>query len=86
MLAFQFPVLMSNVICMRRAIQMNDFTKEELDMMYDKKTVAYILSSNRRSFKEYCTCGGYSKQIIRHMPYCPQEEEVQEWAKDNFYE
>ena len=65
---------------------MNVFTKVELNKIYDKKTVAYILSGNRKSFKKNCTCGGYAKQIIRHMSYCPQEQEVQDWAKDNFNE
>jgi len=65
---------------------MNDFLTSEFLNKYDKKTQAYILSSQRKSFNEHCNCGGYSKEIIRHMPYCPQEQEVQEWAKDNFNE
>ncbi len=55
---------------------MNDFTQEELEKMYDKKTVKYILANNIRSFKKYCTCGGYAQSVIRHKAYCPQEQEV----------
>ena len=62
---------------------MNDLTKEELESMYDKKTIRYILANNIRSFKEHCTCGGYAQSVVRHQDYCPQEQEVIMWVNNN---
>lgn len=62
---------------------MNKFTKEELEVMYDKKHVKYILANNISSFKEYCTCGGYAMDFIEHQSYCPQEQEVVTWVNSN---
>lgn len=62
---------------------MNDFTKDELEKIYDKNSVRYILSNNIRSFKEYCTCGGYANNFITHQPYCPQEQEVIRWINNH---
>lgn len=63
---------------------MNDFTKEYLSTRYDDDSVNYILENNNlRSFKEYCTCGAFSKEIIRHQSFCHQQQEVMKWKKNN---
>lgn len=38
-----------------------------------------------KSFKTYCTCGGYARRINGgpapdpHMKWCPQDQEYREW-------
>ncbi len=38
-----------------------------------------------KTFKEYCTCGGYAWKMNGrpeshpHMDYCPQRDEYEEW-------
>lgn len=40
-----------------------------------------------KTFKHYCTCGGYAHQMSGrpasdpHMDWCPQKEEYREWYK-----
>lgn len=63
---------------------MNDFTKEYLETRYDKNSVKYILAhKNMRSFKEYCNCGAFAKDFIKHQSYCNQEQEVIRWINEN---
>lgn len=61
---------------------MNDFTKEEIIKRYDSNSVKYILTKNIRSFEQYCTCGAYANDVIRHTSYCPQELEVQRFLNE----
>lgn len=44
-------------------------------------------AENLKTFKHYCTCGGFAHQMngrnpaTRHMDWCPQKEEYDEWYK-----
>lgn len=44
-------------------------------------------ADNLKTFKQYCTCGGYAWQMNGrpesqpHMDWCPQEKEYAEWYK-----
>lgn len=47
--------------------------------------MTYEEAKKLKSFKEYCTCGGFSGMTERsksrhpHLEWCPQREEWEEW-------
>jgi hypothetical protein len=62
--------------------EMTDFKKEENLKKYDQDSIDYIVNHNLTSIKEYCTCGAFSKEFIRHQSYCPQQQEVMKWKNN----
>jgi len=50
-----------------------------------KEPMTYEEAVNLKSFKHYCTCGGFAHQMNGrdpnnpHMSWCPQDEEYREY-------
>lgn len=47
--------------------------------------MTYEEANNLKTFKNYCTCGGYAASMNGrdkrhpHMDYCPQRPEFEQW-------